>query len=180
MFKLKRKVEKLLLRILPDKYRIEIYRRGGVKIGKHCEIYKTVSFGSEPWLITIGDYVRITSGVKFCTHDGGMWVIRNAGYDNNADVFGKIIIGNNVHIGWNSIIMPGVTIGNNVVVGVNSVVTKDIPDNCVVAGCPAKVIRSLDSYYEKNKPVIIDTKGVNVKRKELILEKLEQRENERL
>ena len=76
--------------------------------------------------------------------------------------------------------MPGVTIGNNVVVGVNSVVTKDIPDNCVVAGCPAKVIRSLDSYYEKNKPVIIDTKGVNVKRKELILEKLEQRENERL
>lgn len=50
-------------------------------------------------------------------------------------------IGNNVIVGINSIILPGVKIGNHVVVGAGSVVTKDVPDHCVVAGNPAKVIR---------------------------------------
>ena len=54
---------------------------------------------------------------------------------------GAIHIGRNVWVGRNVCIMPGVVLGNNVVVGANSVVTHDVPDNCVVAGAPARIIR---------------------------------------
>lgn len=54
---------------------------------------------------------------------------------------GKVDIGNNVWLGENVVIMPGVTIGNNVTVGANAVVTKDLPGNCVAAGVPAKILR---------------------------------------
>lgn len=57
-------------------------------------------------------------------------------------------IGNNCYIGTGSIIMNPVTIGNNVTIGAGSVVTKDIPDNCIVAGNPAKVIKFIDSSKE--------------------------------
>ena len=57
-------------------------------------------------------------------------------------VYGEpITIGDNVWFGGNCIVLSGVTIGNNVVVGAGSVVTKDIPDNAVVAGNPARIIR---------------------------------------
>lgn len=52
-------------------------------------------------------------------------------------------IGNNVWIGGNSVIMPGVSIGNNVTVGAGSVVTKDIPDNKLALGNPCKIIKDL-------------------------------------
>lgn len=52
-------------------------------------------------------------------------------------------IGDNVWIGGNTLIMPGVTIGNNVTIGAGSLVTKDIPDNCLALGSPCKVIRKL-------------------------------------
>lgn len=54
---------------------------------------------------------------------------------------GSVIIGNNVWLGDNVVILPGVTIGNNVIVGANAVVTKALPDNCVAAGVPAKIIK---------------------------------------
>lgn len=60
-------------------------------------------------------------------------------------------IGNNVFIGMKSTILKGVHIGSNVVIGANSLVNKDIPDNCVAAGNPAKVIMSIEDYYEKRK-----------------------------
>lgn len=56
---------------------------------------------------------------------------------------GEIKIGNNVFIGDKSTIISGVTIGDNVIVGANSVVTHSIPDNCMVAGAPAKIIKKL-------------------------------------
>jgi len=52
-----------------------------------------------------------------------------------------VTIGNDVWIGGNVTILPGVTIGNNVVVAAGAVVTKDVPDNCVVAGIPARKIK---------------------------------------
>lgn len=64
---------------------------------------------------------------------------------------GGVKIGNNVFIGMKSTILKGVHIGNNVIVGANSLVNKDIPDNCVVAGNPARVVMTLDQYYEKRK-----------------------------
>lgn len=129
-------------------FRKEKFIQGGGKLGVDCEIYPDVEFGSEPYMITIGNHVRITNGVRFVTHDGGVWVLRNLGLE-NADIFGKIEIGDNVHIGWNAIIMPNVSIGNNCVIGAGAVVTKSIPDNSVAVGVPAKVIESIDEYYAK-------------------------------
>ena len=55
-----------------------------------------------------------------------------------------VIIGNNVWIGGNVNVLPGVTIGDNVVIGAGSVVTKDIPANCVAVGNPCRVIRKIN------------------------------------
>ena len=60
-------------------------------------------------------------------------------------------IGDNCFIGMNAIIMPGVTLGNNVIVGSGSVVTKSFPDDVVVAGNPAKIICTLEEFYNKRK-----------------------------
>ena len=104
-------------------------------------------FGSEPWLISIGNNVHIVSGCHFVNHDGGVLILRQ--YFPSLEICKRINIGNDVYIGLNCIIMPGVNIGNNVVIGAGSVVTRDIPDNSVAAGVPAKVIKSTAEYCEK-------------------------------
>lgn len=130
-----------------------------------------MEFGSEPYMITIGNHVRITNGVRFVTHDGGVWVLRDLGLK-NADIFGKIIIGDNVHIGWNAIIMPNVNIGNNCVIGAGAVVTKSIPDNSVAVGVPARVIESIDEYYIKAQNKCVYTKNMSwEKKKEYLIKK---------
>lgn len=155
-----------------SKYRIEKLREQGAKIGENCEIYKNVSFGSEPYLIEIGNNVRISDGVRLTTHDGGVWVLRNYKNKNDADLFSPIKIGNNVHIGINSIIMPGVEIGDNVIIGAGSIVTKNINNNSIVAGVPAKVINDIDNYYKKNKKRLEYTKFMDQnKKKEYLLKK---------
>lgn len=109
----------------------------GVNIGNNCRIY-TTNFGSEPFLISIGDDVTVTSGVKFITHDGSSWLIRD---DKGRRYFyQKISIGNKVFVGVNSIIMPGVKIEDRVIVAAGSIVTKSIPSGVIVAGIPAKII----------------------------------------
>lgn len=125
-------------------------------------IDKTVIFGSEPYLITIGNNVRITHGVKFITHDGGLWVARNLKLvDANADLIAPIKVGNNVNIGWDAIIMPGITIGDNCIVGCNAVVTHDVPPNSIVAGVPARNIETIDEYIEKNKDKLMPIKQLS-------------------
>ena len=52
-------------------------RKQGAKIGENCEIYQYVDFGSEPYLITLGNHVRVTNGVRFFTHEGGVYVVRH-------------------------------------------------------------------------------------------------------
>ena len=121
-----KKIKKFICKHCSYERRAKILRTYGIVIGKNSEIQSDVNFGSEPYLIELGDNVRITSGVKFVTHDGGLWVLRNNGRLKNADKFGKITVGNNVHIGFNTIIMPGVNIGNNVIIGCGAIVTKDI------------------------------------------------------
>jgi len=117
----------------------------GVSIGKDCWI-ATRYFGSEPYLITIGDHVQITGGVRFFTHGGG-WILREEQPD--FDAFGKIKIGNNVYIGSCSMIMPGVTIGNNIIIGAGSVVTRSVPDGVLLAGNPARIIGTIDDYKQR-------------------------------
>ena len=86
------------------------------------------------------------------------------------NVFGKIKIGNNVFIGEDAMIMYGVTIGNNVVIGARSLVTKDIPDNCVAAGTPARIIKTLEEYKISSlkKSIQIFEQDIELRKKEII------------
>lgn len=144
-------------------------KRKGLTMGVDSSVASSVYFGTEPYLIKIGDKVRVTQNVKFITHDGGMWVLRNLGIAPDADKFGTIEIGNNVNIGWNAIIMPNVTIGDNVIVGAGSIVTKDIPSNTVWAGVPAKKISTIEEYFKKNRNQYDYSKSFNSKEKEKYL-----------
>lgn len=152
-----------------EKDKITLLREAGCKIGNNCEIYKTAYFGTEPYLIKIGDNVRISGYCNLITHDGSVWVIRNL-YDlQDIDLMGTIEIGNNVNVGMNVTILPNVKIGNNVIVGCNSIVTKSIPDNEVWAGIPARKIETVEEYYNKNKDRFVNTKHLDCKEKEIFL-----------
>jgi acetyltransferase-like isoleucine patch superfamily enzyme len=127
-------------------YSCENYARNiGVKIGANCSI-NTRHWGTEPYLIEIGNHTQITSEVWFYTHGGG-WVFREKYPD--FDFFGKIKIGNNVYIGNHALILPGVTIEDNVIVGAGAVVTKSIPSGVIVGGNPAKIIGRIEDYEKK-------------------------------
>jgi acetyltransferase-like isoleucine patch superfamily enzyme len=123
----------------------------GVNMGENIHIYGNPlgMFSTEPWIITLGNNVHITREVLFITHDGGTLLYRNEVPD--LEITAPILIGNDVYIGVRSIIMPGVTIGDNCVVGAGSIVTRDVPSNSVVAGVPAKIIKSTDEYLHKLK-----------------------------
>lgn len=69
---------------------------------------------------------------------------------------GKIIIGNNVFIGFGSIILPNCKIGDNVVIGAGSVVTRDIPSNSVAAGNPCRVVGNYENFKKKHLLAISD------------------------
>lgn len=124
------------------------YKKQGVEIGRNCSFIGKINFGSEPYLIKIGNDVRVSFEVSFITHDGGTHVLRKK-YP-NAVVYGNISVGNNVFIGAKSIIMPNVHIGNNCIIGAGSIVTKNVPDNSVYAGVPAKKICSIIEYENKH------------------------------
>lgn len=155
-------------------------RKLGVRIGDNCKILADpqISFGSEPYLITLGNYVRINAGVQLITHDGGYWIFRNAyaglGIEfSNIDYLDGIKIGNNVHVGTNAIIMPGVCIGDNCVVACGAVVTKDVKPNSIVGGVPAHYIESLDDYVNKARKKGVPTKNMTPEeKKKYILEKI--------
>ncbi|MBO3078328.1 acyltransferase [Mammaliicoccus vitulinus] len=170
-------MKKWLKKFTKKELTIKAAKKIGVKIGKNCRFLNVTSstFGSEPYLITIGNHVTITRGVSFITHDGGVWVFRNK--EKNIDVFGKIKVGNNVFIGLNSLILPGVTIGDNVVVAAGSVVTKNIESDSVVGGNPARKIRSIEEYREKSWENADFIKSYNnVEKKEYLINKFNKSE----
>lgn len=96
--------------------------------------------------VTIGDNVLIAPNVAIYTAGHPLHpVSRNSGYEYGIPV----TIGDNVWIGGNTVITPGVTIGDNVVIGAGSVVTKDIPADMVAAGNPCRVIREITEEDKK-------------------------------
>lgn len=97
------------------------------------------------WLIEIGDNVTMAPRVHILCHDASTKQFLNY------TKIGRVTIGNNVFIGAESVVLPGVTIGSNVVIGANSTVSHDIPDNSVAVGSPARVISTLDAYLEKER-----------------------------
>ena len=133
-------------------------KSSGVNLGVDNMIACPFWQPAEPYLITIGNHCQITSGVKFFTHGGGGAVRKQ--YP-KFDTFGKIVIGDYVYIGSNSLIMPGVQIEDNVLIGAGSVVTKSVPSDVVVAGNPAKIICTTDDYLNKNLKYNTNTKGLS-------------------
>ncbi len=121
-------------------------RARGVKVGEGCRLY-SLNFGGEPWLISIGDRVTITGGVQFVTHEGASWLLRDD--KGRRHRYAPIAIGSDVFIGAGSIILPGVKIGNRVIVAAGTIVNRSIPDNCVVAGVPARFIRTFDEFERR-------------------------------
>lgn len=140
---------------------VEIFKNGHLSIGTRTAICRgsilfvlngaKLSIGNNSYIgeynnirctgkIRIGDNVRIS---QLITITDGQYnfsdknrLIGNQGYQK-----GKVIIGDDVWVGSNSVILPGVKIGNGVVVGAGSVITKNIPDYAVVVGNPARVIK---------------------------------------
>jgi len=169
------KIKKLKFSIavfFSDQYSIsQVYQKQyGIKFGKNVRITGRPTWGTEPYLIEIGDNVTITQNVAFHTHDGGVGLFR--GKYPGINVFGRIKIGDNVFIGSHTIFLPGVEIGDNVIIGAGSIVSKNIPSNSVAVGVPARVIKSIEDYKEEilRKAVYINSRGN--KRKAEILSKI--------
>ena len=140
---------------------VDYLRLKGTKIGENCDISKSANFGSEPWLIQIGNNTRITQRVQFITHDGGLWTLRKMGLINEKEVkYGKIIIGDNCNISWDVTIMPNVSIGNNCVIAAGAVVTKDVPPGEVWGGIPAHRIETIEEYFHKIEGTTVPTNGM--------------------
>ncbi len=134
-----------LLKHNPKKYAI----KHGVRIGENTCFTGPMSFGTEPYLISIGNHVLI-AGAAFITHEGAHWVLK--GMDpslKNTFGYGRITVCDNVYIGHCCTILRGVTIGENTVVGACSLVNKSLEPNSVYAGVPAKRICSIDEFKEK-------------------------------
>jgi acetyltransferase-like isoleucine patch superfamily enzyme len=166
-------LHKMHLSFLSNEKYIKYLSKKGVRIGENCEIAQSADFGSEPFLIKIGNNTRITKNVQFITHDGGIWTLRRMGLvDTMAVKYGKIEIGSNCNISWNVVIMPNVKIGNNCIIAAGAIVTKDVPDNSVYGGIPAKKIETIEEYFLKNKDLLFPTYGLSEKEKiKLIKEK---------
>lgn len=105
-------------------------------------------------LIKIGNNAHLASGVNFITHDATSSMLnrmpgaaeRKTEY---REIIGCIEIGDNVFVGANATILYDVRIGNNVIVGAGSIVNRDVEDNSVVAGVPARRICSFEEYLSR-------------------------------
>lgn len=129
----------------------------------HCDYGKNIEVGKNFFAnynctildvgkVKIGDNVMFAPNVSIYTAGHPIHPdSRNSGYEYGIG----ITIGDNVWVGGSVVINPGIHIGNNVVIGSGSVVTKDIPNNMIVAGNPCKIIREITEadrkYYYKNK-----------------------------
>ena len=148
---------------------VKFAKKVGVNMGDNIHIYGKVSWGSEPWIITIGSNIHITDGVRFITHDGGTLLYRSQVPD--LEITKPIRLGDDVYIGNNVILLPGVTVGNKVIIGAGAVVTKNIPDNSVAVGVPARVIKSADEYLEKAKKESLHLGHLKYEEKDAALKK---------
>lgn len=145
-------------RTSPKRY-IRFLREQGCIIGDNVWMTPKVNTlnidVTRPSLVEIGDNVRLNRNFTLITHDGGFYVPLNL-YHEFIPQSGKVKIGNNVYFGRNCSVFKGVTIGDNCIIGFGSVVTKDIPSNSVAVGAPAKVVGSVEDYFEKRKQKCIE------------------------
>lgn len=158
--RIKKFLRKLHFFLIPSHRHKYIYRNAKLfhHVGKNLG-YGSRFFPDNPELISLGDNVNIAANVRLINHDTVSKML-NKKYGikewvNNPYEFNwyqaPILIGNNVMIGAQSLILPNVMIGDNVIIGAGSIVTKDIPSNCVAAGVPCKVIGPINKLIERRK-----------------------------
>ena len=139
-------IRKILEYLRGEPQHLQKLIKRGLKIGKN--FYRgpgVIIDATHCYHITIGDNVALGPRVRILAHDASTRMF--IGKTRAANV----AIGNYVFVGAGSIILPGVHIGNSVIIGAGSVVTKDIPDNSVAVGNPAKVVCGIDEYLAKEK-----------------------------
>jgi acetyltransferase-like isoleucine patch superfamily enzyme len=99
-----------------------------------------------------GCYIQGLNGIRFGSNIRIAPNVVIVSADHDADDYDRhvkaspIQVGSNVWIGANSVILPGVTIGDNVIIGAGSIVGQDIPDNCIAAGSPCRVVKAKAPY----------------------------------
>ena len=113
---------------------------GDIIIGEHTRIgiHNTI-IGP----VTIGSHVNLAQGIVVTALNHNFEDTTRR-IDEQGISTQPVVIGDDVWIGANAVILPGVTIGHHVVVAAGAVVTKDVPDNCVVGGIPAKILKDLN------------------------------------
>lgn len=141
-------VRPLLQRLVgvPGHTSLDELKKKGLKVGANFNMQRgSVIDESHSCHIEIGDNVTFAPNVHILAHDASTWYY--LGYTRISNTK----IGNTVFIGAGSIVLAGTKIGDNAIIGAGSVVTKDVPENCVYAGNPAKFIMSTDEYVAKQK-----------------------------
>lgn len=149
--------DRLLLFLgLPQHLSSEVYvehaRKHGCAIGSETEFFgeKKLDLGAGA-MIEIGDNCVITDRVRMVAHTSDKTILAERFGPDRSPSFGsigRITVGDNVFVGENSMILPGVTIGDNCIIGSGSVVADDIPPNSVAAGNPCRVIMDLEEYRD--------------------------------
>lgn len=142
---LKSLIKRIVFRLRSD-YTTEQLIEMGLQVGANfLRMHGTILDPSHCWLITIGNNVTMAPRVHILAHEAS--TCHHLGYAR----IGRVDIADNVFIGAETVVLPGVSIGENSVIGANSTVSKSIPANVVAAGSPAKIICSLDEYIERNR-----------------------------
>ena len=136
---------KTLVKMITGEVPTSVLISRGMKVGK--DFNRQQGSYIDPthcFLVEIGNNVTFSIRVTVLAHDAS--TKKSLGYTK----IGKVVIGDNVFVGANATILPNVIIGNNSIIGANSVVSKNIPENCVAAGNPARVLSSLEEFKTKN------------------------------
>jgi acetyltransferase-like isoleucine patch superfamily enzyme len=152
---------------------VRYFRRQGVELGENVEIFgaNLFTFGSEPYLVSIGNHVTISHNVDFITHDGGLRIARAK--HPGAYLYGRIQVADRCFLGAHCVLLPGTKVGEGSVIGSGSIVTGTIPPGVVAIGTPARPVKSVDDYIQEKKRLWIDTGGLTADAKrELLLREL--------
>lgn len=122
----------------------------GMKVGNNfARLNGVILDPAHCWLIEIGNDVTLAPRVHILAHDAS--TIHYLGYAK----IGRVVIGNKVFIGSDSVILPNVKIGDNVIIGAHSTVTRNLESGYVYAGNPVKKLCSIDEFISKNKDLMI-------------------------
>ncbi|MBE6104269.1 MAG: acyltransferase [Erysipelotrichaceae bacterium] len=122
-------------------------RARGAIIGNNVNLYTSKIDKAHAYLLEIGNDVTI-SDARILLHDASMKL--PLGYTKMA----KVKIGNNVYIGADAIVLPGVTIGDDVIIGAGAVIARDVESNSVMVGNPAKKVGTYTDFVEKNRKLL--------------------------